>query len=246
MLRDAYRGQVRHWLRAAAGDILAVALSIVGLQGLLAITLPQLLVPRGVLLGYPVILLLLFLVRWQVGSFLQARPSASNLSLQELTTEIRDFEANVRRAVRLELSACAVMIPILAAASWYETSPVGKTGYGLTAAGVAFVGWFLLRYGRIRAMAAELGFEETVQAYRYHLQKSMKFSSTYHWWYLLPLSIGPMVLTIGTSGIGIWMLAPIGIWIMFAGLLLLWQKQYRDRTRRRLDELAIATEKSSQ
>jgi hypothetical protein len=55
-----------------------------------------------------------------------------------------------------------------------------------------------------------------------------------------------MVLTIGTSGIGIWMLAPIGIWIMFAGLLLLWQKQYRDRTRRRLDELAIATEKSSQ
>jgi hypothetical protein len=248
-LRDAYRTPGVTSLRASAIDVAITASGVLLSQLSLASIFTGFAVSFDGVAAYAGVMTLIFFVRWQTAGFPVSAPSARSLSLQELTAEIRAFEGTIRRAVRIEIGACILLAPIFGFWAWSASEPIEKIGTALTVGGIVFVGWFLYRYGRPRSMPDDLEFGETVAAYRRHLEIGMRFSSTYFWWYILPLSLGPMTLTVGTSlrvvDSPLSIVAPVLLWVIFAGLLLLMQKDARSKLRRRMNQLALLEEKNA-
>jgi hypothetical protein len=118
-------------------------------------------------------------------------------------------------------------------------------GSGLVVAAAVFIAWFLYKH-QPRPIPGDLGFEQTVDAYRMHLQRGLELSSRYLWWYLMPLAPGLAVLFIGGQVQNANSFAPsimaFGM-VVLGGLLLLIQKSIRMKFQKRIDELAILEEK---
>jgi hypothetical protein len=119
-------------------------------------------------------------------------------------------------------------------------------GSGLVVAAAVFIAWFLYKH-QPRPIPGDLGFEQTVDACRMHLQRGLELSSRYLWWYLMPLAPGLAVLFIGGQVQNANSFAPsimaFGMVMLGGLLLLLIQKSFRRKYQKRIDELAILEEK---
>jgi hypothetical protein len=150
--------------------------------------------------GFPLGFIILFFVRLQSPTGFQQPRGAypKSVSIDELRTEISTYETLVRRAIRIELGACLVVGACFSAfAIWLPASLIGKIGCGLVAASAVFIAWFLMRYARVREIPKNIGFADTMAAYRGDLQRRYRLSRTFTWWYVLPLSLGVIVMIVG-------------------------------------------------
>jgi hypothetical protein len=249
-LRDVYRGATPTWPRAAALDVgLAAAVVLIG-QAILFLAAPALVLTRDTLMiGFPLGFLILFGARLQIpGGFHQPPASARSLSMAELRTEIAVYENTIRRAVRVEMVACAFVAIFFCGFLWSPAPLIAKIGAGVTAVSAAFIYWFLRRFARIDPVASNLGFAESIAAYRRELERRQWLSKTYVWWYVLPLMtgmalmiVGPQLLRAGSSrGALITTLVLVG----FGVLLVLLQKSVAQKARLRADQLVLVNEKT--
>jgi hypothetical protein len=262
LLRDAYRPLAANLWIAVSVDILCFVAGAAVSQGVLATVAPQWMLPLDSLLWDSSLgLVILFLLRVQIPSGMFAhKTSASSLTMDELASEIRTYEQTIRRAIRIELGVGAFFIGgTIAGFSllFVGSTVVEKAALAITLASVLFVWWFIYRYCRVRSIPVHLGFEQAVAAYRKDLEYRCGLSSTYLWWYLLPLSVGPVVFTIASAprmmsemripAPGFVMAFLIGSTILIMavfGAMLLWvQRRAIRRTRERIDQLSMITEK---
>ena len=204
VLRDVYRAPsessvvTRRPALLAVGDVGAVAVCVVLTEAVSALVAPGLLLPQPVLLiQFPIYCGMLFLLRYQApGGALWPPASANSMSTTELVAEIRGLQGSWMRAVRIEIGASVVVAAVFLL---LRATPVGKVGGTLSAAGALFIGWYLYRHARVRPIPGGLGFAETVTLFRQMLERQSKRIRDMVWWYLLPLTPGPLALIIGAA-----------------------------------------------
>lgn len=254
-LCDAYRSPAAfsRWARACLVDIVLVGLAVLACQGVLALLAPQMLLkPMTLMVGVPVGLGILCLIRMQFPSGFHQPPSAlraRELTAGALRAEIDAFEGVVRRAIRIELTACLIVAACLAALLWAPAALFGRVGNALTLAGLLFVAWFLWRHGRVRPVPPEAGFEEMKTAYSAELVRRTRLSRTYFWWYLLPIFAGPVtgiILTVPTRPGGARAaLVGVAVFAITSVVLVVVQLGFTRRGRQRVEQLALVREKPS-
>ena len=265
-LRDAYRPLAPKAWRVVSLDMVYLVAAVAVSQAILAVLAPQwMLSLESPVTDYGIGLIILVLARLQVPTGLIAhKPATGSISMSELTTEIRIYESAIRRAIGIEMAACVVVIfaflgglvalevqNMLASELSLPGVPVHgiveKAAMILVVGAALFVGVFLYRYCRVRPIPLDLGFERAVAAYREDLEYRCKLSATYVWWYLLPLMLGPTLFTISAGLSSPAPYAVIGIGLLtfaIVGALLIWvQKRMIRRTRGRIRQLSVATEK---
>ena len=171
------------------------------------------------------------------------------MTMQELIGEIDGQERILRRAVRIELGAAVLVMAFFAAALLFRPgkSAVLTLGISLSIAGAAFVGVFLYRHARLRPIVRTDDFIQLVAQYRIEIERRLRLSQTYLWWYVVPLSLGPAVILIGTqlgkpdAPTRIAIIA--GLLTVFAAMLVFAQKPLIRKMQRRLERLSVVTEK---
>lgn len=248
-LRDVYRDTTPSWPRAAALDVAIAATCVLLLEGMLWLLAPSLLLTRDTLLiGFPLGFLILFGLRLQTPTGFHQPPGfARSLSLQELRTEITTYETAVRRAIRVEIVACIFVAACFFGFLWAPSPLISRIGGGFTSAAALFIWWFLYRFARVRPIPAELGFTDTVAAYRADLQRRRRLSRSYVWWYVVPLSIGMSLMLIGPQlqrpGSLPGVLLTALVMVAFGTLLVSVQQFAARKAQQRVDQLGLVSEK---
>lgn len=248
-LRDVYRGVTPKWPRAAALDVGIAAAAVLSCQAILAIAAPSLLLTRDTLMiGFPLGFLLLFGVRLQSpGGFQRPPANTSSISMQELRMEIAVYESTIRRAIRVEMVACAFVAVVFCGFLFSPAAPVARIGAGVTAASAAFIYWFLHRHGRVDPVSSDLGFAETVAAYRTDLERRQRLSKSYVWWYVTPLMTGMALMIVGPQlqrpGALRGALLTALVLAAFGVLLVLLQRGVARKSQLRADQLGLVNEK---
>jgi hypothetical protein len=248
-LRDAYREAAPKWPYAIAVDMAIAAAGVLLSQLILAVTIPALMLTRDTLLvGFPLGYAILYFVRLQSpGGFHRPPGFARSLSMQELRTEIDLYEATIRRAVRIEIGACIVVAVCFAGFLWAPAPLIGKIGGALTSAAALFVWWFLHRYGRVRPISANLGFTDSIAAYRADLEHRRRLSKSYLWWYVMPLMTGICLMIIGPQlqrGKSLLsVLLTVLILAAIGGILVAVQRAAAHKLLQRLEQLGVVSEK---
>jgi hypothetical protein len=250
-LRDAYRTLVPRWPHAAAGDVIAAAAAVLILQGVCALIAPGwMLTSESLRVGFPLGLVILFFVRWQSPSGIhQPLAFSRTMTMCELRGEINVFEGYVRRAIRIELGAVIFVVGCFTAAliAMPPSAPtLLKWAIALSICGALFVGAFLFRHARVRPISRTADFAATIALYRQELERRIRISKAYFWWYILPLSIGPMLLIGGRLE----RVAPlarialaVGAFALIASLLVFAMRPMIKKTQTRLEQLASVSER---
>jgi hypothetical protein len=249
-LRDAYRALAPRWPRAAAGDVIVAALAVLMTQAMFALFAPQWVLTNDALrIGFPIGFVLLYFLRLQSPTgFHQPLAFARTITMQDLSVEIDCHQHFLRRGIRIELGAVIVVTVFFASALVFAPSFVSKVGLALALGGAVFVGVFLFRYARPRTISRTAGFAATVDLYRAELVRRLKLSKTYFWWYVLPLSIGPIILMVAPQLAKPDSVMRVGvifaILILIAWLLIFSQKPAIEQLQRRIDQLRLVSEKA--
>lgn len=251
-LRDVYRAPTALTpYRSAVGDVIVAALAVLTTQGWCALFAPAWLVTGATLrIGFPFGFIVLFFLRLQMPTGLhQPVAVAQARTMQELIGEIDRYELNTRRAVRIELGAAVLVMALFAAGLIFGSgkSAVLTLGISLSIAGAAFVGVFLYRHARLRPIVRTDGFMQLVAQYRIEIERRLRLSQTYLWWYVVPLSLGPAVILIGfqlgkpdtPTRIAI----TAGLLSAFAAMLVFAQKPLIRKMQQRLERLSVVTER---
>jgi hypothetical protein len=198
VLRDAYRTLKPRYVREAAFDTATFALAVALSQALVALIAPDFLLSvPAMTVGIPVGALVLFLVRVQMPGGLGPARMPSEMSIDELRTRVRSYEASVRRGLYSEYAAAfLVMAGFTVFALVVPTWPQ-KIGCALAALGAAFVAWFMERRARLVPIPRDLDFADLAAAYRRDVERRAHLLRGSLWWYILPILLGPAVLTFG-------------------------------------------------
>ena len=195
VFRDAYRTIKPRYVREAAFDAAAFALAAALSQGLVALIAPDLILSVPALtVGLPLGSLVLFLLRVQMPGGVAPARLPGEMSLDELRTKVRAYEASLRRGLYAELGAAfLVMAGFTAFALIVPTWPQ-KIGCALAALGAAFVAWFMERRAGIVPIPDDLDFSRLSAAYRSDIERRARLLRRSLWWYILPIILGPAVL----------------------------------------------------
>jgi hypothetical protein len=146
MFRDAYRiaNPGRRW-RQGVLDAAVVAVFVSASQAVVAWLAPSLVMTRAGALGCVVILAILTALR----AMNPARNGASiphcsgAVSLRDLQEEVTWYQNAARRGGRLEIAACFVLLPILAAGGILLPQPLQRFASTVTFVSVAYVAWYV-------------------------------------------------------------------------------------------------------
>jgi hypothetical protein len=207
MFRDAYRvPDLRYPWRQGLVDLLIVGATAAATEAVVALTRPEwLMSPKGVA-GGTVVLAILYLLRVQNPARqtrLLESVHGSAMTLDQLRSEVKTYDDIMRRAIRIELVAGYVILPVFAIAAVRGHSLI-RIGAGLTVAGIAFVIWYIHRgLGKTNALSTEGEFATVVTGYRARLEGHVRALRTMWLWYLLPLGIGPaLMISAGVADAG--------------------------------------------
>ena len=197
VFRDAYRTLKPRYVREAAFDTAAFALTVAVSQAVLALVASHLVLPVPALtVGLPLGSLVMFLLRVQMpgGGGTPAR-MPGEMSIDELRARISTYEASLRRGLYAELGAAFLVMVgftvfVLVVPTWPQ-----KIGCALAALGGAFVAWFMERRARVVPIPQDLDFAHLAAAYRHDVEQRARLLRGSLWWYILPILLGPAVLT---------------------------------------------------
>jgi len=255
LLRDAYRAPGKKPWIAAFGDVAEFVAAAVVSQGVLALVAPPWRLDLNIQDSAFGLLILLFMRLQIPAGLFERKTPATSITMGELTGEIRFYESTIRRAVRIEIGACCVVVfAALLSLPWLstlESTPLAKVAFILTISAVIFVGVFMFRYCRVRSIPTDRGFEQAVAAYQEDMKYRCRLSANYVWWYLLPLCLGPTIFTVASASAApvpfpalALMIAVTILGMVLFGALLIWiQRRLIRRTRERIHQLSEVTEK---
>jgi hypothetical protein len=196
VLRDAYRTLTPSWPRQAALDVLAVIITVLLGEAVLACSAPQFLLARSQLLVvFPLGCAQLFYVRLQIPTGVEwPPPIARAMSLGQLRTEVRGFERRWRVVIGIETVCGVVMAVSCLLALWHAHGWLERSGYALAAVGLVTLTWLLATRARVRALPPGIGFAQSLAIYRGNLELRRWLSSRYLRWYVLPMLPGAVLL----------------------------------------------------
>lgn len=248
MFRDAYRvpdptRRVQQGLVEAALVVASVAVS----QALVVWLAPAFVMTRAGAIA---------LVAWvAVLTWLRALNPARNgtaiprctgaVSLDDLRKEVSWHNRAVRRGGRVEIAACLLLLPFLAAGGLLLTQPMMRFASTLTFVCVAYVAWYVWNVLRLATpVPADADFSTTLAAYRIQLQRGHLVWRTYWRWYLLPLGMGPAVFFASSAmTVSPWqVLPPVMMFAVLWTSLARWGTRNASRLRQRIEELDSLTE----
>ena len=196
VLRDAYRTLTPTWPRQAAVDVLAVAITVLTGEAVLAWSAPQLLLSRSELLVvFPIGCAQLFYVRLQIPTgVVWPPPIARAMSMDELHNEIRGFERRWRGLIGFEIVLGPLMAVSCLFALWQAHGWLERIGFALAAAGLVRLTWLLATRARVRVLPPGSGFAQSLAIYRGNLEHRTWLSTRYLRWYVLLMVPGSIML----------------------------------------------------
>jgi hypothetical protein len=196
VFRDAYRTIKPRCVREAAFDAGAFALAVALSQGLVALIAPDLVLSVPALtVGIPLGSFVLFLVRVQMPGGVAPARMPREMSMNDLRTCVRAYEASVRRGLYAEFAAAFLVMAGFTAFTVVVPTWPQKIGCALAALGAAFVAWFMERRARLVPIPDDLDFTRLAAAYRSDVERRAQLLRGSLWWYILPILAGPLVLT---------------------------------------------------
>jgi hypothetical protein len=250
VVRDVYRALPGRQPLSAILDAAVFAGSALLSQAVVALVAPDYLLKLPALVvGLPIGCVLIFLLRWQA-SALVTDPKLANarqLTMQDLMREVRAFETLASRGVRMELGACFVVAVCFTAYAWLAPDMLTRLGNALIAAAAVFIAWWMRHWLRNNPIPDGLSFEETVRIQRERLAIGQRAYQTAIWWYVLPLSLGPILLVIRSvlDEPDPWPALFLRLALLMAAALVLQfvQRLFGRGMQKRMDQLALVTQR---
>jgi hypothetical protein len=148
--------------------------------------------------GLPIGCVLVFLSRWQMSGMTNGLrlATARSLSMQELMQEARSYESISRRNIRIEIGAGFIVVASFTFYAFMAPDVMARIGRALIAAAGVFIVGYLHRHAHVPPMPEGLSFEESLRFQRERLEYAKQMMLTAIWLYVLPLTIGPMLLIV--------------------------------------------------
>jgi hypothetical protein len=84
-------------------------------------------------------------------------PEATQMSIDEIRTRVRNFERKIRRRNLREYVAAAVIAAGFAFFAWHSPLPIVRVGHALVAVGALYLGYQLYRRASSKTVPRELG-----------------------------------------------------------------------------------------
>ncbi len=250
VVRDVYRVLPGRQPLSAVLDVAVFVGSALLSQAIVALVAPEYLLKLPALvLGLPIGSVLVFLLRWQASSLVPdpKLANARQITLQDLMREVRSFETLARRGVRMEIGACFVVIAAFTTYAWLAPDMLTRLGHALIASAAVFIAWWMRGWLRDVRVPDGLSFEETVRIQRERLAIGKRVYQTAIWWYVLPLSLGPILLIIrsvlGEPDPWPTLFARLALLAASACVLQCLQRLFASGMQKRMDQLALVTER---
>lgn len=153
-----------------------------------------------------------------------------NMSIEDIRLKASKFQGTVSMRNARELVVGALLVIFFAGFAWLAPSPLGKAAELLSAAGVAFVMWQLIRQARAATIDEVCLVTDWAQFHRTELVRQRDALRGVWLWYLAPLvpggvlhwiaasqadlAKGNLVAALATTGIGIFVMV-----LVFGGVL---------------------------
>ena len=121
--------------------------------------------------------------------------------LQNIDQKMSDFEQSIQSRDRFEIIACIVVIGIFGYVLLTSSALLRQVGAGIVIAGAAYV-WYRLKRAQNNMLAAQTTDRSVKEHLKFELnkvQEQKKMLKNIAWWYIAPIYIGLVVLTIGSS-----------------------------------------------
>jgi hypothetical protein len=201
VLRDAYKHAISISAKQVAADVLAGAGGVLLSQAIIAVMMPDLLLPRFALMAGLAPLVLLFCLRLQnprLGAIPGRAMTQAPATLDALVTEVRSFERIGRRARLIEAGAGVAVALFFVGPLMSSTNWVLRIGFGLASAYGLHIARCMFQY-RVQPMPDGLGFQGSLVYYRTELQRQHGHVRTMWRWYLLPFVPALLFILVGAA-----------------------------------------------
>jgi hypothetical protein len=250
VIRDTYRVLPGKQPVSALLDVAVFVGSALLSQAVVALVAPDYLLNLPALtVGLPIGAVLVFLVRWQASGLVPdpRLANARQITMQDLMREVRGFEKLAHRGVRMEIGAAFVVAVAFTVYAWLAPDMLTRLGHALIASAAVFIAWWMRGWLRGNPVPDGLSFEETVRIQRERLAIGKRVYQTAIWWYVLPLSLGPILLVIRSvidepnpwPPLFLRLAALMGV----ALALQFMQRLFANGMQKRMDQLALVTER---
>lgn len=201
VLRDAYKRCASVSAMQVATDVGIAATAMVLCETIVAVVRPSLLVPWRAMVASIVGFGMLFLLRLQnpgLGAHVRRLTSATPLTLDALTTEVRLFERTCRRAIRIETIAgvaiaIGFIVPLLFAPNW-----ILRVGWALGSAYGLYVAAFMITHP-LKPTPEGLDLHSLSSFHRHQLENRVSLLETMWRWYFLPGAPAMILIIIGSA-----------------------------------------------
>jgi hypothetical protein len=153
-----------------------------------------------------------------------------NMSIEDIRLKASKFQGTITMRNARELIVGAILVVVFGSFAYLLPSPLGKAAGLLSAAGVAFVMWQLLRQARAATIDEVCLITDWAQFHRTQLVRQRDALRGVWLWYLAPLvpggvlhwiatsqadlAKGNLIAALATSGLGI-----LGMVLVFGGIL---------------------------
>ena len=118
--------------------------------------------------------------------------------LIDLNHDLNKFERSIKNRDRLEILAAIFVFAVFSYYAYYYTQPLAKIGSILICLASIFIVYKLKHVQKIKQPAdLKLSMKEQLKESLIYITQEKNLLDTILYWYLLPLSLGMMVLTIG-------------------------------------------------
>lgn len=169
--------------------------------------------------------------------------SAQTLSESELLRLVKEkadaFDTRIRRRDLLESVAAAAVFLFFGWLAWHDPSPLVRTGALIIMGGSALIYW-KLRHARTRHADPSLDrpVADVLRTERAKVDEQIRLLETVLWWYIAPLLLGLLLVTVGDNGGSTFTLV-YGTVILAgaAGIYVLNQRAVKNDLRPRREEL---------
>ena len=200
MLRDAYRiRDPRHPWRQGLVDVAVAAAFAVAAEMVVAVVRPDLLIAPAGVAGFAAVLALLYLMRIQNPGRpvrIAHAPDVQTMTIDQLRDEITGYGKMMRRSAWIEIAVACVMVPGFATLTVVARPSAARIGAFVTVVGALFVMWRMWRsIAAITPIDGGADFATAAAIYRARLQRHQHALRTIWLWYLLPLTIGPALIS---------------------------------------------------
>ncbi|MFC2186258.1 hypothetical protein ACFCT7_02995 [Fulvivirgaceae bacterium LMO-SS25] len=167
---------------------------------------------------------------WREGNQRNKVSIDANKLLTELTENLSEFDAKLKKRDSLEITVALIMIPIAILLAYFVDSSLQQLGFGLI---VPYCALVIYKLKRVKKYKVQIDAQQSQKAFltqsKEYLVKEMNLLKTVLYWYILPAFLCASLINLGSdSGQLELILTFIGMIALFGYIYYLNRKALKD------------------